>query len=130
MAETLEAPGNESLKMVFQSLRGSPRQHAPSSACCQATLGTRSGGLKPGLRGLIMRLPRLLLRGCCNHSLSTAVSEDVKPLSSHAVDRLLGLCTVLAYTLPFFGALLDVVAAVAGQAIVTWSLMSRSPDRR
>ncbi|CAE7454484.1 unnamed protein product [Symbiodinium sp. CCMP2456] len=57
----------------------------------EAMLGTRSGALKPGLRGLIMRLPRLLF---------------------------LGLCTVLAYTLPFFGALLDVVAAIAGQGTV------------
>eukprot|EP00439_Symbiodinium_sp_Y106_P054460 s1197_g7.t1 len=57
----------------------------------EATLGTRSGALKPGLRGLTMRLPRLLF---------------------------LGLCTVLAYTLPFFGALLDVVAAIAGQGTV------------
>ncbi|CAE7579386.1 AVT1A [Symbiodinium natans] len=57
----------------------------------EATLGTRDGALKPGLRGLAMRTPRLLF---------------------------LGLCTLLAYTLPFFGALLDVVAAVAGQGTV------------
>ncbi|CAE7157196.1 AVT1J [Symbiodinium pilosum] len=57
----------------------------------EATLGTREGALQPGMRGLVMRTPRLLF---------------------------LGLCTTLAYTLPFFGALLDVVAAVAGQGTV------------
>jgi len=57
----------------------------------EASLGTRDGALKPGFKGLAMRTPRLFL---------------------------LGLCTLLAYTLPFFGALLDVVAAIAGQATV------------
>ncbi|CAE7247337.1 AVT1J [Symbiodinium natans] len=57
----------------------------------EATLGTRAGALKSGLPGLMMRLPRLLF---------------------------LGFCTALAYSLPFFGALLDVVAAIAGQGTV------------
>ena len=83
----------------------------------QATLGTRSGALKPGLRGLTMRLPRLLLRGCFNPRGRESLRTGNPFRCSSAVVRFLGLCTVLAYALPFFGALLDVVAAIAGQAI-------------
>eukprot|EP00971_Amphidinium_carterae_P159085 3153998-Amphidinium_carterae.1 len=55
----------------------------------EASLGTRERALETGWKGMMWRAPPRLV--------------------------LLAVCTVMAYILPFFGALLDVVAAISGQ---------------